>query len=176
MNSTHTVAVLAVLAVVSARAVTRADSVCMGDCDGNGAVVVSEIVTCVAIALGTRPLAACEGVDANNDRQVSVDELTQSIVNVLEGCGLQDASPCILRTDCRSKHCVDSVCCDEECERGRCTRPDRLGMCTPLLDAGEQCTTNLDCLSEVCDPIGICCERECSTGCGLDGRCVVTGR
>lgn len=174
MNSKRALlVVLAIVAVVAARGTARAEPVCMGDCDGSGSVAVSEIVRCVAIALGFQPVAACDDADGNDDGQVGIDELTQSIVNALEGCGLPDGSPCILRTDCRSKHCVDSVCCDEECERGRCTRPDRLGMCTALRDAGEQCTIDLDCLSEVCDPIGICCERECPIGCRLDGRCVI---
>lgn len=173
MSSKRVLLLVVTMFVVATREGARAEPVCMGDCDGSGSVEVSEIVRCVAIALGTQPLAACDGADGNDDAQVGIDELTQSVVHALLGCGLPDGSPCILRTDCRSKHCVDSVCCDEECERGRCTRPDRFGMCTALLDAGEQCTTNLDCLSEVCDPIGICCHYECPIGCRLDGRCVI---
>lgn len=168
--------VLAIFAVVAVRGIARAEPVCVGDCDGSGSVEVSEIVRGVAIALGLRPLAACDGADGNGDRQVGIDELIQSIAHALEGCRLSDGSPCILRTDCRSTHCIDSVCCDEECERGRCTRPDRLGICTALLDAGEYCTTDLDCLSGVCDPGGICCERACPMDCGLDGRCVIAGQ
>lgn len=164
------------LAVATLGSVAHPETVCMGDCDSDGTIAVSEIVRGVAIALGTQNVAACDGADGNDDGRVTIDELTESVVQALEGCGLPDGSPCILRTDCRKKHCLDSVCCDQECQEGRCTRPDRLGICTPVMNPGEQCTTDLDCRSKVCTPLGICCERECPTLCRSNGSCVIESR
>jgi subtilase family serine protease len=59
---------------------------CAGDCNGDGAVTVDEIVTAVDIALGARPISACEAVDAAGDGSVTVDELLQAVNRALNGC------------------------------------------------------------------------------------------
>lgn len=173
MTWTGSLQALPIVAIVAAYGAARAQPVCLGDCDRGGSVAVTEIVRCVAIALGSQPLETCARADGNADGQVGIEELTQSVANALEGCGSPNGTECIFRTDCRSLHCVDSVCCDDECQAGRCTRPDRFGICTPLVDVGDQCTTDLDCLSEVCDPIGVCCAYDCAIPCGLDGLCLL---
>lgn len=65
---------------------------CVGDCGGDGAVTVDEIVTGVNIALGTAPLDQCTGFDGNADQQVTVDEILSGVNNALNGCaGLSGA-------------------------------------------------------------------------------------
>jgi hypothetical protein len=173
MNWTRSLSVRLVVAIVAAYEAAVAQPVCVGDCDRGGSVAVSEVVHCVAIALSTQPLASCDGADGNGDGQVGIEELTQSVLHALEGCGLPDGAECIFRSECRSRNCIDNICCNEECAMGRCTRPDRFGICTPLADIGDQCTTDLDCRSEVCDPLGICCAYDCGIPCGPDGYCLL---
>ena len=65
---------------------TATPVLCAGDCDGDGAVTVDEIVRGVDIALGSQPLTACASIDANGDGQVSVDELVRAVNAALHGC------------------------------------------------------------------------------------------
>jgi len=59
---------------------------CAGDCDGNRAVTVDEIITAVQIALGENELLGCASSDLNRDGEVTVDEILGSIDIALEGC------------------------------------------------------------------------------------------
>ncbi len=59
---------------------------CAGDCDGDGAVTVEELVTAVAIALGEQSGSRCLAVDGNGDEQVTVDEIVRAVRVALEGC------------------------------------------------------------------------------------------
>lgn len=59
---------------------------CAGDCDGNGQVTVSEILTLVDIALGNLPVSACLAGDRNNDGAITIDEILAAVNRALEGC------------------------------------------------------------------------------------------
>ena len=59
---------------------------CIGDCDGNGQVMLDELVTLVSIALGNAPPAACpHGVPSG--AAVGVAALVQAVHSALNGCG-----------------------------------------------------------------------------------------
>lgn len=58
---------------------------CPGDCDGDGAVTVDELVTGIAIALGTAPLDACRTLDPDADG-VSIHDLLRAVAAALDGC------------------------------------------------------------------------------------------
>ncbi|MBX3027064.1 hypothetical protein KF840_19345 [bacterium] len=60
---------------------------CVGDCDGDGSVVVSELVRAVGIALGQAGLAICSAADQNEDGAVTVNELVAAVGAALNGCG-----------------------------------------------------------------------------------------
>jgi hypothetical protein len=60
---------------------------CAGDCNGDGQVLVNELVSAVNIALGTSPVSSCAAADTNGDGQVSVSELIQAVNAALSGCG-----------------------------------------------------------------------------------------
>jgi len=60
---------------------------CGGDCDGDGAVSISELVRAVRIGLGDAEGAECSAADTNGDRRVTIDELIQAVNAALEGCG-----------------------------------------------------------------------------------------
>ena len=50
-----------------------------GDCDGDGAVTISELVRGVAIALGQQDVAECPPADGDHNRMVSVAELILAV-------------------------------------------------------------------------------------------------
>ena len=59
---------------------------CVGDCDGDGSVIISELILAVNIVLGTAPLEECPSLDANGDRTASISEVVTSVNNTLAGC------------------------------------------------------------------------------------------
>ena len=59
---------------------------CTGDCNGNGAVAINELVVGVNIALGLQPVGACPAfMDAEG--MVTISQLVQGVNNELDGCG-----------------------------------------------------------------------------------------
>jgi hypothetical protein len=59
---------------------------CHGDCDGNGRVTVSELITAVNVSLGLMDLGICRAVDRDNDGVVSVGELVGAVGHASAGC------------------------------------------------------------------------------------------
>jgi hypothetical protein len=59
---------------------------CLGDCNGDGQVSISELVTMVNISLGEQPLANCPFGHGNDDGMITIDELMVAVNNALEGC------------------------------------------------------------------------------------------
>lgn len=74
------VVVAVVLAAGSARAT------CPGDCNGDGAVTIPEVVTVVNIALGSLPLSACPAADAGGDGSVGIGDAILAAQAALAGC------------------------------------------------------------------------------------------
>jgi hypothetical protein len=60
---------------------------CPGDCDDSQAVVVSELVRGVNIALDRAVLGSCAAFDTGGDGRVSVNELVAAVGAALRGCG-----------------------------------------------------------------------------------------
>jgi cysteine-rich repeat protein len=75
---------IAVPVLLALAAPVKAD--CVGDCNGDGNVVVNELITGINIALGTTALSECPSFDVNDDGVVSVAELITAINNALTGC------------------------------------------------------------------------------------------
>lgn len=64
---------------------TRAGG-CPGDCNGDGAVSIDELVRAVNIALDQADIAECKSIDADGNGTVSIDELIQAVLAALLGC------------------------------------------------------------------------------------------
>ena len=64
-----------------------ARAVCTGDCKGDGAVSVDELLTMVNIALGTADVSTCLAGSANGDGEITVNEIVAGVNNALNGCG-----------------------------------------------------------------------------------------
>ena len=80
---------------------------CAGDCDGDGAVLVHELLRLVNINLGSAELATCAAGDTNQNGEVSVAEIITAVTQALNGCG--SASPCTAES-CRPCGASDSLC------------------------------------------------------------------
>lgn len=59
---------------------------CVGDCNGDGAVTVDEIVTGVNIALDTVGVDSCPAFDTDGSTTVTVDEIITAVNLALGGC------------------------------------------------------------------------------------------
>ncbi len=100
-------AIVAFAVLCSLPTVPVASAVCPGDCNGDGTVVVSEIITGVNIALGSVDISACRAFDLNNDNMVSVNEIISAVGSVLNGCPIEPIFPANYRDtfavvrDCR---------------------------------------------------------------------------
>jgi len=60
---------------------------CVADCNFNGNVDVSELITAINVGLGTSSLAQCVVSDPSGDGVVAIDELLRAIHAALDGCG-----------------------------------------------------------------------------------------
>jgi hypothetical protein len=63
-----------------------AHAACPGDCSGDGAVTVNELVLGVNIAFGGAALDQCGSFDVNGDGAVTVNELIGAVNSALNGC------------------------------------------------------------------------------------------
>ena len=59
---------------------------CIGDCNGDTAVTVDELLTMVNIALDNAPLSTCRVGNANGDGHITVDEILKAVGNALNRC------------------------------------------------------------------------------------------
>lgn len=59
---------------------------CVGDCNGDTAITVDEILLGVNIALGLTPMSACAPFDTDASGTLTVDELVASVDGALRGC------------------------------------------------------------------------------------------
>jgi len=79
--------VLPILASDGSVAVTSVTiPVCTGDCDGDRAVVINELLTSVNIVIGNQPLSACSALDSSGDGTAAINEIVQAVNNALSGC------------------------------------------------------------------------------------------
>jgi photosystem II stability/assembly factor-like uncharacterized protein len=60
---------------------------CSGDCNGNGVVDVSELVTMIDVALGRQTIAVCSAGDAQHDGVIGVDDVVAAVRSLMIGCG-----------------------------------------------------------------------------------------
>jgi hypothetical protein len=65
---------------------TPLTGVCTGDCNGDGEVVINELVLAVNIALSQRPVTDCPAANRNGDDNVTIDELVTAVRNALGTC------------------------------------------------------------------------------------------
>src|SRR5258708_6210111 len=77
---------LAALATGSGAAVAQSAPPCPGDCNGDNAVTMNELVIGVGQSLGSITLSACPAFDHTPDAEVTIDELLAAVQAALYGC------------------------------------------------------------------------------------------
>ena len=65
---------------------TPTQPTCAGDCNGNGAVSIDELITAVRIALDEAAVSACAATDTNASGTVEITELIAAVMHSLSGC------------------------------------------------------------------------------------------
>jgi hypothetical protein len=65
---------------------TAASAACAGDCGGDGAVSIDELIKVVGIILGEQAGSACAAADANGDDAVAVSDAIAAVNAALGGC------------------------------------------------------------------------------------------
>lgn len=83
-------AAIAVSVILSA---PLAAAACQGDCNGDGEVMVNELILGVNIANGVAQLGQCVSFDVNGDGEVRINELIGSVANALNGCNAPAPTP-----------------------------------------------------------------------------------
>lgn len=66
---------------------------CVGDCNGDNAVTVNELIKGVNIALGNAELDTCPSFDTNGDLEVTINEIIQAVNAALTGCPPSGPTP-----------------------------------------------------------------------------------
>jgi hypothetical protein len=59
---------------------------CVGDCNGDGAVTVNELVLMVNVALESAPASTCAAGDADSDGMIQITEIVGAVNNALGEC------------------------------------------------------------------------------------------
>ncbi len=67
-------------------ALAGAARACVGDCDGDGEISISELVLGVNIALTAQPIASCPSFDRDGSGEVTIDELLAAVNVAFGGC------------------------------------------------------------------------------------------
>jgi hypothetical protein len=145
---------------------------CLGDCDGNGEVAVTELIVMVNIALGTVPCCTtCAAADPNNTGEVLVTQIVAAVNNALNGClppptpgcgnGVVDAGE-----DCdNGGTCIGGTNAGTHCTAESACQGDGVCLDGPRAEFG--CSTNTDCTGSTCihcKPFGgATCAANCTT-------------
>jgi hypothetical protein len=83
---------------------------CVGDCGGDGAVTVNELLVMVNVALGTADVSQCAAGDTNGDGTITINEILTAVNNALGSCGggtsLDSGLQALARGDLRSASAV----------------------------------------------------------------------
>ncbi len=160
---------------------------CPGDCDGDGEVIVAEIVVAVRILMGETPLAACPTADSGGDGQVTVGDVVRTVRASLDGCpticgdGVVDRGEACDVGDpdvgcyegCTEICCVGTV----ECIEKRCCHSDKADQLIPFDpecrncgEVGNSCGSSRFLEFACCDELE-CGELQLVAGRALAGRC-----
>ncbi len=62
---------------------------CAGDCDGDGRVVIAELIRAVNVALASLGIDECRAADADADGAVGIGDLIRSVASALDGCRVE---------------------------------------------------------------------------------------
>jgi hypothetical protein len=70
----------------TATATVTARATCVGDCNGDGRVLINEVITGVNIGLDLLPIESCPAADRDGNRRVVINEVITAVNNGLNTC------------------------------------------------------------------------------------------
>lgn len=73
--------------------VVAGGAICGGDCNGDNAVTINELIHGINILLGNTSLAGCPAADFNGSASVTVDESVAATGNAHQGCATHPTGP-----------------------------------------------------------------------------------
>ncbi len=73
--------------------------VCVGDCNSDGVVTISELIVGINMALGTVSPSHCSSFDTDKDGIITISELITAVNNALNGCRSQPRVGVLLAGD-----------------------------------------------------------------------------
>jgi len=178
-------AVLVVGTILAASHAFAAD--CPGDCDGDGQVVVAEVIVAVRILLGETALTACPIADHDVDGKVSVGDVVRAVRASLDGCptvcgdGVVDRGEACDVGD-PEVQCYEGcteICCAgfPDCAEKRCCSTDEVDQLVPFDPECRNCAPFGDTCGIAMSYEIVCCEGlRCGelrlvAGRALFGRC-----
>jgi cysteine-rich repeat protein len=90
---------------------------CVGDCNGNAAVEVADLVLAVGAATIPLPADMCPGLDIDHDDAIEVNELVLAVRNALTQCKVSACGDGILDPgeECDDGGCLGGDGCSEDC-------------------------------------------------------------
>jgi len=65
----------------------------VGDCNNDGKIAITELISCVAIALGRANAPICPQCDADSNGRVTINELIEAVRNAQCGCTVPRPTP-----------------------------------------------------------------------------------
>jgi uncharacterized repeat protein (TIGR01451 family) len=106
-----------VFAAVSFR--TGLAQFCVGDCSGDRRVGINELIRCVGIALGSQAASSCEACDANQNGEVTINELIAAVNTSLGFVTLPTSGSCVRPGStglvaCQPGTAINVFRCDDE--------------------------------------------------------------
>lgn len=102
----------AIVSCLGVRPVTG--QTCVGDCDGDAMVEITDLIRGVNIALGVADVSTCEAF-ANAQGRVAIAQLVKGVGNALNGCSAMTPRPTPTRTPQAGAGCAgkpDGTTCD----------------------------------------------------------------
>lgn len=100
---------------------------CIGDCNGDGAVRINELITGVSIALNGAPASACPALDCEGSLFVRVNCLISAVGNALHGCRVPTATSTPQATYTASPIEIGDTCCEPS--ETTCSEPPPHAIC-----------------------------------------------
>jgi len=85
---------LAVTAILGTSTAGKAQNVCVGDCSGDEAVTVDEVVTCVNMALDLPDSGTCMECDGDSSGEVEITDIVEAVSDALTGCEVPQGTAC----------------------------------------------------------------------------------
>ncbi|MGH7787724.1 MAG: carboxypeptidase-like regulatory domain-containing protein [Candidatus Binatia bacterium] len=73
---------------------------CIGDCDRNGAVTISELLDVVNLSLGQRPRFGCNAATADGTQPVRITTIIAAVQAAVHGCRASLGGACYENSDC----------------------------------------------------------------------------